>query len=178
MVATVLIRRLTAAGPTATDITSLNTRANTTDLHTTDDTAFPIQIPTDTGTKFSYWVVTRLDVTVAPDTLIDNVEWFTDGANSFGTGVAAVGETATDYTQATGTAGDTGDELTTGNYTSLNTDPTDIFAFTSAAPKAVVGSATDTGQFGDRFVYQLAVTSDASPGATGLETITWRFDET
>ncbi len=178
MVATVLIRRKTGAGPTVTDITSINTRANTTDAHTTADTASPIQIPTDTATKRSFWVVTRLDATVGPDTLIDNIEWFSDGSDTFGTGVACKGESATDYTQASGTAGDDGLPLTTGNYTSLTTDPVDVFGFTSASPNAITGSQASTGQFGDHMVYQTEVTSDAGPGATPEETWTWRFDET
>ena len=66
MVATVLIKRLTGAGPSATDITGINTRANAFDTHTVADTANPIQIPTS-GTNYSFWVTTRLDATVAPD---------------------------------------------------------------------------------------------------------------
>jgi len=178
MVATVIILRKTAAGPTTDNITSINTRANALDSHTTADTANPIQIPTDTSTNYSFWVVTRLQSTVAPDTLIDNIEWFSDGSNGFGTGVATNGESATDYTQATGTAGETGDELTTGSYSSLTTDPVDVFTFTSASPNPIAGTTSGTGEFGDHFVYQQFVTSDASPGTTPTETWTWRFDET
>ena len=178
MVATVIIIRKTGSGPSTDDITSINTRANTTDIHSTADTSAPIQIPTDTSTKRSYWVVTRLQTTVAPDNLIDNIEWYTDGANGFGTGVGCIGESATDYTQASGTTGDTGAALTTGAYTSLTTDPVNVFTFTSASPNAISGSTTSAEQFGDHMVYQTTVTSDASPGATPQETFTWRFDET
>ena len=178
MVATVIILRKTGSGPTTSNITSINTRANTTDIHSTADTTAPIQIPTDTGTKRSFWVVTRLQCTVAPASLIDNVEWYSDGSNTFGTGVACKGNTGTSYTQATGTTGDTGLQLTTGNYTSLTTDPVNVFTFTSAAPKAVAGSTSGTGEFANSFIYQTEVTSDASPGATAQETWTWRFDET
>lgn len=179
MVATVIILRKTETGPVVTDdITAINTRANTTDAHTTADTANPIQIPTDTSTNYSFWVVTRLQTIAAPDTLIDNIEWFSDGANGFGTGVATVGESATDYSVATGTNGETGDELTTGSYTSLTTDPVDVFSFTSGSPNPITGSTSGTGEFADHFVYQQFVTSDASPGTTPTETWTWRFDET
>ncbi len=178
MAATVIINRLTAAGPTTTDITGINTRANTTDLHDTDETANPIQIPTDAATKHSYWVVTRLEATVAPDTLIDNIEWFTDAANSFGTGVSCLGESASAYTQATGTAGDTGLLLDTNNYVSLAADPVSVFTFTSAAPNVIAGSTSTAIEFGDRMVYQIDVISTAGPGVTPTETWTWRFDET
>jgi len=178
MVAVVRIIRKTGAGPATDFIDTLNTRANALDSHTVADTANPIQIPTDGATKASFWVVTRLQTTTNPDNLIDNIEWFTDGSNTFGTGVASVGETATDYTQATGTAGDTGDLLTTGVYSSLTTDPVDVFTFTSAAPNPVAGSTTGTQEFGDHMVYQNQVTSDASAGTTPTETWTWRFDET
>ena len=179
MVATVIILRKAGSGPTTSNITSINTRANTTDVHTTADTTAPIQIPTDTATKRSYWVVTRLQCTVAPASLIDNIEWYSDGANSFGTGVACIGNSATTYTQATGTTGDTGTALTTGNYASLTTDPVSVFGFTSGSPKVITGSiGATTGEFANSFIYQTTVTSDASPGVTPSETWTWRFDET
>jgi hypothetical protein len=72
MAATVLVRRLTGAGPTATDITSINTRANAEDAHSTAGTTNPIQIPA-AGTNYSYWVVTRLDVTAGTYTTINNL---------------------------------------------------------------------------------------------------------
>jgi len=182
MVATVLIiRKTNTDGLTTADITSINTRANTTDVHTTADIANPIQIPTDGATKRSYWVVTRLQTTVAPDTLIDNIEWFTDASNTYGTGIGNIGETATDYTQATGTAGDEGQELNTSNYSSLTTDPVDVFTFSSGTPNPVAGSTTDAEEFGDHMVFQVTVTSDAGAGVRpsgGPETFTWRFDET
>lgn len=178
MPATVLIRRLTSTGPTATDITSINTRANAEDAHSTADTDNPIQIPAS-GTNYSYWVVTRLDCTVTPTTTINNVKWYTDGANGFGTGVTCKMNTATDYVQATGTEGTTGTQLTTGNYGTLAGAPSDCFGFTSGSPKSVTGSIDnpDTGQFGDRVVYQLEVADTASAGATSTETFTWKFDE-
>lgn len=178
MVATVIIIRKTGTGPTTSAITSINTRANATDAHTTADTTAPVQIPTDTATKRSFWVVTRLQCTGAPASLIDNIEWYSDSSNTFGTGVGCIGNSATGYVQATGTTGDTGLQLSTGNYSTLTTDPVNVFTFTSAAPKAMTGSISGTGEFSNHFVYQTTVTSDASPGVTGTETWTWRFDET
>src|SRR3990167_332343 len=119
MPATVLIRRLTGAGQTATDITSINTRANAADAHSTNDTASPITIP-PSGTNYSYWVTTRLDCTVAPSGTIDNLRWYSDGSNNFGTGVTCKGQEATSYVQATGSAGN-GTQLTTGNRSEEHT---------------------------------------------------------
>lgn len=177
MSATVLIRRLTGAGPTATDITGINTRANAEDAHTTAGTSNPIQIPA-AGTNYSYWVVTRLDCTVAPTGTINNIKWYTDGGNGFGTGVTCKVNTATGYVQATGTAGVTGTQLTTGNYATLAGAPSDAFAYTSGSPLSVSGSTSGTGQFGDRVVYQIEVGSTAAPGATAAETFTFQYDET
>ena len=175
MPATVQIVRLTGAGPTATDITSINTRANAEDAHSTAGTTNPIQIPAS-GTNYSYWVVTRLNCTVAPSTSISNIKWYTDGANTLGTGITMKAATASVYVQATGTLGTTGTQMIVGNYTGLST-PADAFTYTSAAPLSVTGTTSTTGQFGDRVVYQIEVASTASPGATGQETLTWRYDE-
>lgn len=177
MAATVLIRRLTGAGPTATDITSINTRANAEDAHTTAGTSNSILVPA-AGTNYSYWVVTRLDVTAITSGTVDNVKWYTDGTNNFGTGVTCVGNTATGYVQATGTAGTSGTQLTTGNYATLAGAPSNVFAYTSGSPLSVTGSTTGTGQFGDRVVYQIEVGTTAASGATAQETFTWKYDDT
>jgi hypothetical protein len=183
MAATVQIVRKTGAAPgSATDITSINTRANAEDAHSVAGTTNPVRIPT-AGTKYSYWVTTRLNVTVAPAGTIDNLRWFTDGANGFGTGVTGVGQAANvgadaGYRIATGTPGDTGTELTTGNHTGLTGAPVDLFTLTSGSPKSLVGSTSGTGEFGDHWVYQIQVATTAAPGATPQETFTWRYDET
>lgn len=179
MAATVLIRRLTGAGPIATDITSINTRANAEDAHTTAGTTNPVQVPTS-GTNYSYWVTTRLDATSSPSGTIDNLRWYSDGSNNFGTGITAKGQEATSYVQATGTAGVTGTQLTTGNHAGLTGAPVDVFGLTSGSPKSLTGSISNptTGQFGSRFVYQLEVGTSAGPGASAQETWTWKYDET
>ena len=107
MAATVLIRRLTGAGPTATDITSINTRANAEDAHSTAGTSNSILVPT-AGTNYSFWVNTRLDVTAIIAGTVDNLRWYTDGSNNFGTGVGCNVATAGVYGQASGSAGVTG----------------------------------------------------------------------
>ena len=79
------IRRLTGAGPTATNITSINTRLNAEDAHSTAGTTNPILKPAS-GTNYSYWAVFRLFYNGAGTGTINNIRWFTDGTNSFGTG--------------------------------------------------------------------------------------------
>lgn len=179
MVASVKIRRLTGAGPTATDITGINTRANAFDSHSTNDTANPIEIPTS-GRNYSFWVVTRLDATTAPDNLLNNIQWFTDGSNSYGTGITTRVGTATGYTQATGTTGKTGIVLNSTNYSTLSATTASMFSKTSGSPLAVAGSTAGTGQFGSRVVYQIEVSTSATPGTKPAtpETLTWRYDET
>jgi hypothetical protein len=181
MAATVIIRRKTGAGPTNTDITSANTRASASDNPYTTETTNPVPIP-GAGTNYSFWVVTRLNCTVAPDTAINNIEWYTDGTSSLGTGVTLEVATANAYDQATGTVGTTGDELTVANYgngtTDLDAEPADAFNYDSGSGLAVAGSTSGTGEFGDYVVYQFGVGSTASAGATTAETITWQYDET
>lgn len=178
MAATVLIRRLTGTTPTLTDITSINTRANAEDAHSTAGTTNSILVPA-AGTNYSYWVTTRLDVTAITAGTVNNIKWYTDGANGFGTGVTCKGQTATSYVQATGTAGTTGTQLTTGNHAGLTGAPVDVFTFTSGSPKSVTGTTSSVSAvFADMFVYQVEVGTTASGGATGTETFTWQYDDT
>jgi len=186
MVATIIIERLTGAGPTRTDITSINTRVNADDIHSTGSITNPIEIPA-AGTNYSFWCNTQLNATVSPDNLIDNLEWFTDGVNSYGTGIGLkVAQAAlASYTQAPGTVGVTGTLLNDTNYTGgtlTPASPTDAFAFVTGSPLAVTGSISNptTGAFGNVVVYQVDVDNTATPGTkpASPETITWRYDET
>lgn len=184
MPATVTIRRWTGApaGPTKSDITGINTRANAQDAHETADVDNPIQIP-GAGTNYSYWVSARLSADSAPSGTIDNLRWYSDGTNNLGTGVTckvAKASTGADagYRQATGTLGQTGTLLNQTNHTGLDAAPADCFGKTSGSPLALNGSQTGTGDFGDFVVYQIEVASTASPGATPQETFTFKYDET
>lgn len=181
MAATVTIRRWTGSSgaPTKTDITGINTRANAEDAHSTAGTSNPIQIPSS-GTNYSFWVSTQLSADTTPSGTIDNLRWYTDGSNNFGTGVTCKMNTASAYVQATGTAGTTGDILNTTNHTSLAGATSDCFGFTSGSPKTLTGSISNpsTGDIGHQAVYQLEVADTAGPGATSQETFTWKYDET
>jgi hypothetical protein len=182
MAADVQIRRWTGSSgsPTKTNITSINTRANAEDSHSTAGTTNPIQIPS-AGTNYSYWVSTRLFANTAPSGVIDNIRWHTDGTANFGTGVDANVGQASSYVQATGSAGSTGNQLTTVAHTGLTGAPVDAFTNYPAAGTAlaVTGSINAaTGDFGNFVVYQLTVGTSAGPGATAMETFTWLYDET
>jgi hypothetical protein len=182
MAATVIINRLTGAGPTKTAVTSGNTRASTSDNPYTTETTNPIPIP-GAGSVRSFWVVTRLETTVAPTGTVDNLRWYMDGANGFGTGVTMEVAQSTAYTQASGTAGSDGDELTDTNWSGGTLTPTDpandnAFTYTVGAPLSVTGSTTTTEDFGNYVAYQITVASTASPGVVTAETVTWKYDET
>lgn len=179
MAASVQIRRWTgtAASPSQTDITGINTRANATDAHSTGGTDYPIAIP-DSGTNYSYWVSTKLYVNSnTGNNTIDNLKWYTDGTANFGTDVGANVAAADSYDQASGTEGTSGDELTTGNHTGLAASPSDAFGYTSGSALTLSGSTTGTGDVGQFAVYQVTVGTGASVGATSQETFTWSYDE-
>ena len=185
MSATIKINRITGPGAgSGVDITNLKTRSNTIDTHSTNDTTSPIQVPSS-GVSFSYWVTTRLNAIITPAGTINNLKWYTDGANNFGTGVtckcakASTGANA-GYRQAIGTIGTTGTQLTTSDHTGLDELPANAFGFTSGSPKSLSGSISnpDTGLFGDHLVHQIEVDSTAGPGATTSESFVWKFDET
>jgi hypothetical protein len=181
MPATVDIIRLTGVAPgTPSIITGINTRGNAFDTHTTADASNSVQIPVS-GSNYSYWVNTRLTCSVAPAGTINNIRWYTDGGNNLGTGISMIGNAATGYTQATGTPGQTGSQLTVAAYTGgVLTAPVDPFTFTSATPKSMAGSLANpaTGQFGSLFVYQFVLSAATVAGTSGQETLTWKYDET
>lgn len=153
------------------------------------DTAAPIVIPA-AGTNYSFVKSSYLYVDTAPSLQINNVEFYTDGANGLGTGIGQVvgdemptrnsGSTAA-YIVATGTVGTTGNEMTT-FYTGI-TGTTDVFSFTSGSAKSIsiseAGSILDaTGETTNYVVFQMTVANTASPiSATPNETGTWQYDE-
>jgi hypothetical protein len=179
MAATVTIRRWTGSSgsPTKTNITSINTRANAEDTHTTAGTTNSILIPA-AGSNYSYWVSTRLSIDAITAGTVDNLKWYTDSTNNFGTGVTCIGNDADTYVQATGTPGQTGIELTVVNHTGLTAAPVDVFTFVVGTPKSVTGSGSSVGDVGDQFVYQIVVGTTAASGATAQETFTWKYDDT
>lgn len=175
MAATVHIERWTGSGAgTGADITSTTTRMKQADNGTVD-TSNPVPAVT---TSYSYWVSTRLNVTVAPANNVTNLKWYSDGVSA-GTGLTVSGAKASTganagYRQATSAI-----ILNNTNHTGLDVaSATDVSTYTSGSPLTIVGSQASTGVFGDFFVYQLAATSSASPGPMTARTYTWQYDET
>lgn len=82
MVATVLIREKNGAGETATDKTSGTVRFKNAD-NATVDTNNRLIIPTS-GQEYSFRKVLRLNISVAPDVDIDNLQAYADGDLTFG----------------------------------------------------------------------------------------------
>jgi len=180
MAATVHVYAHTGAGPSDTNTDGLGpprVRLKTAD-DTTIDTNDPIPIPT-AGTKYSYWKSLTLWCSTSPTGTINNIKLFTDGSG-FGTGITTyVGdETSSTYDQATGTPGDTGDEMVA-NHAQINSK-TDVFTYVTGSPKDVSGSINNpsTGRISDYVVLQMDVISTASPGDLTDEDFTFRYDET
>lgn len=153
----------------------------------TIDTNNPIPIPT-AGTKYSYWKQIYLYCNAAPSTKVDNVKLYSDGGG-FGTGIELkVGlqfptkTAASDagYEVATGTPGDTGDEMVAA-HAGLSSSAS-IFGYTSGSPLSVsigeIGSLIDAQYETTNYVVmQMEVISTASPGDLTDETLTFQYDE-
>ena len=158
-----------------------------TDDDATIDTNNPIPIP-ESGTKYSYLKQIYMKCTTAPSTKVDNVKFYTDGGG-FGTGITVkIGdETPTKnsgsdagYEIATGTLGDTGDEMVAA-HAGL-TGSTDAFTYTSGSPKTLSISETDSlinaiGEMTNYLIFQMEVIPTASPGDLANETWTIKYDE-
>lgn len=123
-----ILRFIGAAGGTPTlnngyvDITNGTTRANAYDPPAVPgalgptfgtDTNNPIQIPAS-GSNYSFWVSTRLNVSAAPTGTLNNIRWYTTGSNASGTGINVWVGQANAYVQATGTPGTTGAAMVPG----------------------------------------------------------------
>jgi len=191
--ATVLLKRVTgiSGAPTLNEITSLTYTLNAADI-AFDGTAHPVQKPT-AGTKYSYWASLCAVCSVAPVGGINNLAVYSDGSDTLGTGIGCNistvagtnGSITTNYTQATGTPGNTGLEMGA-NYGHSITTPTDFFTFTVSAPLSILGTFTtgvDTaansaaGRFADWFIQQLTVGTTGVTGVTPSENLTLVWDE-
>lgn len=168
MVATVQIISLHGInGVTEFQIDGGSMRFRVDDVDTVDATS-PIPIPA-AGTNYSWIKQCRFKATVTPANTINNLKFYSDGANGLGTGVDVLAKT-----------------YVSGNYilpstqgTTQLSGTTTIFTYTSGSPLSVAGSITNpsTGLFGDIVAMQMSVTTTATQGTTPSETITFQFDE-
>jgi hypothetical protein len=176
-------------------ITEQDTTANSPSirLKTADDNTIdlnnPVRIPPSGQTYRSYWKHVYLYCSAAPSQYVNNVKFYSDGSNGFGTGVSLkVGDqlpiknnaSNAGYVQATGTQGTTGNAIV-GNHTNV-TSVSDAFTKTSGSPLSVTISETDSkivniGETSNYVVLQLEVADTASPGLITAETLTFSYDE-
>jgi len=192
MAATVEIVRVTGAYPGAYETIASNTVANAQDVHqeTAGTSSNPIKIPS-AGRSCSYWVNTALRMITDDGNTINNIKWYSDGDMGFGTAVACKVATIGSgcmggYTQATGTIGSSGVQLsdTAYNHNGIGSfhlapeTPIDAAAYTSAGAQLIVsGTLTTPGWMSGFVVYQLEVGPSASAGTTAQKTFTWQYDE-
>ena len=131
---------------TASDAGSDKT-ASTVRFKLADDQALdannPLTIPSGVTPTRSFWKQLRMYCATAPDTQIDNLEFYSDGANGFGTGVTV---NASNRGPVAGTDIDT-------NSTADLPDGTDLFGLTSGAALNIdayhTAAITATGVCGD-----------------------------
>lgn len=177
MSATVKIYRYTGSGPTNTDITSTNTRCNASDNAYTNQTTNSVKVPVTGSFHYSYWAVTSLYATTAPNSIIDTIKWKPTADNLIGSVILTVSQ-ATSYEQATGAIAFNGTLLNTTNYTTLTDNPVEAWANYSSLPLAVAGDGTTTGRCGNYVVMQFRIDENfAAPASTGTMEITWMYDE-
>ena len=129
---------------------------------TTVDTNDPITIPSGPTEARSFSKIVRLYVATAPDTYIDNLRAYTDGSNSFGTGVSVE-------------ASNRGASFLEATRASI-AGSSNLFSYTSGSPfdlDAVHATkVTGTGFCGDLMLMAMRVASSASPGTLSAETLT------
>jgi hypothetical protein len=183
MGATVEVDRINGAAPgSPNDITGSRTYFTTSDNHYDTDPLYPVPVPPSVD-NYSFWAHLRLNCTVAPDTALDNVEFYLD-AWAGGAGIDWLGATANigadeGYRVATGTISETGTELTQANHSGLVSAPVDPFLWTSGSPLVVPGSiGASTGYFGAFVVLQAVVTPTADGAAQADTGFTFLWDET
>jgi hypothetical protein len=164
MAATVQIHEMTALAA-GVDKTSGTVRFKTADDQTVDTNA-RMQVPA-AGTNYSYTKQLRFYFSSGPSVDIQNLRAYSDGSNTFGTGVGV------QYSLP---------GITWGANINTNISGTDLFTKTSGSPidldAVSTGPHTGTGYKGDLLRLQMTVASTASPGTLTAETLTLAYDET
>lgn len=154
-----------STGSTTNDVDGTSIRYKQADNDTVDANN-PIPIP-GAGTNYSYFKQMRFNCTVAPSNLINNLKFYTDGANGLGTGMDLLCKTVASASYVDPVA----------NASTLVTGQSSAFTYTSGSPLAVTGSTSATGEFGDYVGTQFSVASTAGQGTSGSEVITFSYDE-
>jgi hypothetical protein len=167
MAATVSIKECNGTGPTATTVTAL--RFCTTDVYN-PGTNYPLVKPGTGSTNYSYKKSLYLNADTTPTGTINNVKFYSDG-NIGWTGVTIQAKTSATYSQATGTQGTTGAQMTGG---------ASVASHTSAAPLSVNGTLSNpsTGKISDYVELQAVISDTAVAGTLSSETLTFQYDVT
>lgn len=154
-----------STGATQTNVDGTSIRYKQADNDTVDANN-PIPIP-GAGTNYSYIKQLRFNCTGAPSNTINNLKFYTDGANGLGTGMDLLCKTV-----APGSFVDP-----VANAATLVSGQSTAFGYTSGSPLAVTGSTSGTGLFGDYVLSQFSVTTTAGAGTSASEVITFSYDE-
>jgi hypothetical protein len=171
MAATIQIHEMTTDANTGVDKTSGTVRFKTvaSTTSTTADTNNPLVVPTGAD-AYSYVKKLRPFMEAPPNTNISNLRWYSDGSNTYGTGVSVKAKNI-------GTTFGT-------HYTTAMSGGADLFSYTSGSP--LDGDGTDTSPFvpaddntyvGDIIELQMTVANTAANGALAAETVTLAYDE-
>ena len=177
MAATVLIREKNGAGETPTDKTSGTVRLKVADNATVDNND-PIVIPSS-GQNYSMEKVLRLHIGgTGPDVQIEDLEFYMDGANGFGTGVKLWASNESAYTQP-GIPDNANDPPEGPVGASPEAAMVDAFSYTSGSPLSLGAgpySSINT-DMGDYLYLVMEAESTATQGATPSETATFGYNE-
>ena len=171
------VERGTGAGPSWATVT--NVRLRTDDTNTQDLTN---PVPIAGALKRSYWGNIRLEFS-GTFSQLDNIRHFSDGSIDFTHGTAGAlqcnstpgGVTDGQYDQATGTPGDTGDELVA-THSNVSAK-TDIENHTTGSPLTVDAGPYSSAGNTNHICVQEDVDTDATQGLQTAETLTFRGDE-
>jgi hypothetical protein len=167
MAATVELRSYHGAdgSETGSDVNGSSIRFKMADNDTVDAND-PIPVP-PTGTTYSWLKNLQLYATATPANTINNLKFYTDGSNGYGTGVGLVAKTSSSYVDPVA------------NEDTQLGGATDAFTYTSGSPLSITGSLSNpsTGAIGHFVVLQMTVGSTATQGPTGSESLTISWDE-
>lgn len=173
MAATVLIREKNGAGQTPTDKTAGYIRFKKAD-DANVDLLNPLVVPTS-GFELSYEKWLRMYISVVPGTQIDNLRMYTDGSNTYGTGIklfaAPIAAYATPVIPVT----------TNDPPQHAGTTFVDAFTHTSGSPRDMdnlnAGPFTSIGDMGNYLILVMQIATTASQGVKSAESLTFAWDE-
>ncbi|MCK5644070.1 MAG: hypothetical protein KAJ19_24945 [Gammaproteobacteria bacterium] len=165
MAATIEIRSYHGATPDAgTDVAGGTVRFKQAD-NDTADASNPLPVP-GAGTNYSYIKQLKFYASVTPDNVINNMKFYTDGANGYGTDIGLLALTNSGYVDPIDLGAAAGGGV-------------DAFSYTSGSPLTVSGTINnpDTGEFGHYVQIQATVGTTATQGTKPGEIYTFEWDE-